>query len=93
MINHDENNTYTIIVNIENKPYLDDPEGKTILSDLIYKEGYRDILSVKTGRTLKIEINAKNIIEAKSKIKKMCDDLRIYNPIVSDCKVYAEKTK
>lgn len=86
-----DKNTYTVLVNIENKPYLDDPEGKTILSDLIYKEGYQDVVSVRTSRTLKIKVFAKNIKEAKMKIKKMCDDLRIYNPVVSDCKIYAEK--
>ncbi|MDQ6723382.1 MAG: phosphoribosylformylglycinamidine synthase subunit PurS, partial [Thermoproteota archaeon] len=61
--------------------------GETILNDLILKEGYHDIVSVRTVKTLKIEIFAKNIDDATMKIKEMCDNLRIYNPIVSDCRI------
>ncbi len=82
-----ENNKFTAIVNIENKTFLNDPEGETILNDLLLKEGYHDIISVRTIKSLKIEIIAKNIDDAKLKIKTMCDNLRIYNPIVSDCKI------
>ena len=68
---------------------MNDPEGETILNDLILKEGYNDNISVRTAKSLKIEIFAKDIEEAKTKIKEMCDDLRIYNPIVSDCRYYS----
>lgn len=78
---------FTAFVYIENKNFLNDPEGETIMNDLILKEGYHDIISVRTIKSLKIEIVAKNIDDAKVKIKEMCDDLRIYNPIVSDCRV------
>ncbi len=86
-LNTIKNNKFIAIVNIENKSFLNDPEGETILNDLLLKEGYHDVLSVRTIKSLKIEIVAKNIEDAKMKIKKMCDDLRIYNPIVSDCKI------
>ncbi|MBA3750969.1 MAG: phosphoribosylformylglycinamidine synthase subunit PurS [Nitrosopumilus sp.] len=82
---------YTAIVNIENKNFLDDPEGETILNDLILKEGYHDIVSVRTIKSLKIEIIAKNTDDAKIRIKEMCDNLRIYNPIVSDCRITIKK--
>ncbi len=78
---------YSVYVNIENKPFLSDPEGETILNDLIIKEGYSDVVSVRTSKSLKIDILAKSIEDAKIKVKKMCDDLRIYNPIVSDCNI------
>ena len=78
---------FQLFLNIENKHFLNDPEGETILHDLILKEGYDDIISVRTAKSLKIEIIAKNIEDAKTKITEMCDNLRIYNPIVSDCRI------
>lgn len=80
-------NKFVAIVNIENKNFLNDPEGETILNDLILKEGYHNITSVRTAKSLKIELFAKDIDDAKSKVKRMCDDLRLYNPIVSDCQI------
>jgi phosphoribosylformylglycinamidine synthase len=84
---------FSAIINIENKHFLNDPEGETILNDLILKEGYNDIISVRTAKSLKIEIIAKNIEDAKVKITEMCDTLRIYNPIVSDCKITVKKKR
>ena len=93
----ESNNTkgivFSAILNIENKHFLNDPEGETILNDLILKEGYNDIISVRTAKSIKIEIIAKNIEDAKVKIKEMCDTLRIYNPIVSDCKITVKKKR
>jgi phosphoribosylformylglycinamidine synthase subunit PurS len=84
---------FSAILNIENKHFLNDPEGETILNDLILKEGYNDIISVRTAKSIKIEIIAKNIEDAKVKITEMCDTLRIYNPIVSDCKITVKKKR
>lgn len=88
-----KDNVFTAIVNIENKSFLDDPEGETILNDLILKEGYHNVISVRTIKSLKIEIVAKSIDDAKIKIKEMCDNLRIYNPIVSDCKIMIKRNR
>ena len=89
--NKNKNNKFIAIVNIENKHFLDDPEGETILNDLILKEGYNNIVSVRTAKSLKIELFAKDIKEAKTKVKEMCDDLRIYNPIVSYCHIKVKR--
>lgn len=80
-------NVYAVDVMIENKPFLNDPEGETILKDLILKEKYEDVIEVRSAKVLKIRIMAQNEKDAKFKIKKMCDDLRIYNPIVSKCEI------
>lgn len=90
-INNNENKIFLASVSIENKSFLNDPEGETILNDLILKEGYRDIISVRTAKTLIIEIMAKNSDDAEFKIKEMCNNLRIYNPIVSECKIVIQK--
>ena len=89
--NNQNNNKFIAIVNIENKHFLDDTEGKTILNDLILKEGYNNIISVRTAKSLRIELFAKDIKEAKNKVKEMCDNLRIYNPIVSYCHIKVKK--
>ena len=91
--NNNKGIVFSAILNIENKHFLNDPEGETILNDLILKEGYNDIISVRTAKSIKIEIIAKNIEDAKVKIKEMCDTLRIYNPIVSDCKITVKKKR
>ena len=75
------------------KTILDDPEGETILNDLILKEGYHNVISVRTIKSLKIEIVAKSIDDAKIKVKEMCDNLRIYNPIVSDCIIIIKRNR
>ena len=87
------NNIFIAIVTIENKSFLNDPEGETILNDLILKSGYFDVKSIRTAKYLKIELMAKNMDDAKIKVKKMCDDLRIYNPIVSDCKIMVKRNR
>ena len=82
---------FVAIITIENKNFLDDPEGETILNDLILKSGYSHIKSVRTAKSLKVEVIAKSIDDAKVKVKNMCDDLRIYNPIVSECKIIVKR--
>ena len=89
--NNGENMIFVANVSIENKSFLNDPEGETILNDLILKEGYHDIISVRTAKSLIIEISATNIDDAEMRIKEMCDNLRIYNPIVSECKIVIQK--
>lgn len=78
---------FLILVNIENKPYIDDPEGETIRKDLIIKGGYSSIESVRSVKTLKIIIRSSSERNAIKAVKKLCDDLRIYNPILSDCTI------
>ena len=78
---------FIVNVSIENKPFLNDPEGETVLNDLILKENYSDIVSVRSAKSLLSKYLSGNETEALFKVKKMCDDLRIYNPIVSNCEL------
>jgi phosphoribosylformylglycinamidine synthase len=78
---------FNVIVTIANKSFINDPEGETIYHDLILKNQYNSIKSVRTAKLLKLVVNAKNSREARSSVKKMCEDLRIFNPIVSDCQI------
>lgn len=78
---------FLVSVVIENKPYVSDPEGETILKDLIAKGGYPSVKEVRTAKMLQITIEARDDTDAEDTVKKLCDELRIYNPVVSNCRV------
>jgi phosphoribosylformylglycinamidine synthase len=78
---------FEVLITIENKNFINDPEGETILQDLVLKGGYFKIKSVRIAKVLKLQVNAKNSSEASKLVKKMCDELRLFNPIVSNCDV------
>lgn len=80
---------FLILVTIENKRYVSDPEGETILKDLVVKGGYSNIKSVRTARNLKMTITAKSKGVAEESVRKMCEELRIFNPVISNCSVKA----
>ncbi len=80
-------NKYTVNVIIENKPLIRDPEGETILRDLMIKNGVTEIKEVRTGKLLRLKVEGKNEYEVQKIIEKMCNDLRIFNPVVSMCKI------
>ena len=68
---------------IENKPGISDPEGETILNDLVLKGTHKTVSKIKTAKMLKFTIQEKDQKTAQSKIQEICDELRIYNPMVS----------
>ena len=75
--------SYLIHVTIENKHGISDPEGETILNDLVLKGNYSSISKIRSGKILKFQIDEKNKKSAEEKIHKLCDELRIFNPLVS----------
>ena len=78
---------YIVEVVLENKPQALDPVGSTIQKDLLAKKGYNMISKVRSGQYLRIYINAKNEQEAKNVVVKMCNDLRIFNPVTQNLNV------
>ena len=76
---------YLVVVTIENKDQVGDPEGETIKKDLIFRSGYSNVESVRSAKCYNIIINTKSEQEAKKEVTKLCEELRIYNPIVSNC--------
>ena len=75
--------SFTVHVIIENKPGISDPEGDTILNDLVLRGAHKTVSKIKTAKMLKFTINEKDKKSAGKKIQEICDDLRIYNPMVS----------
>ena len=79
----------TVHVTIENKPGISDPEGETILNDLVLKGTCKTISKITTAKMLKFTINEKDKKSAELKIQSICDELRIYNPMVSKITIKA----
>jgi phosphoribosylformylglycinamidine synthase subunit PurS len=80
---------FIVQVIIENKPYINDPEGETIHRDLVVKGGYPNVQSVRSAKMLKMVVNSKTEGDAEATVKKLCQELRIFNPVVSNCTVRA----
>ena len=74
---------FEVHVIIENKPGISDPEGATILKDLVIKGSYKSVSQIRTAKMLKFIITEKSKQSAQKKIQDLCDELRIYNPMVS----------
>jgi len=72
--------THTFVVRVERKPGLSDPEGATTaraLTDL----GFAGVRHVSFGRTITIEIEADDPIEAMRDVEDMCARL-LANPVI-----------
>lgn len=82
---------YIVQVIIENKPFINDPEGETIHRDLIVKGGYSTVQSVRSAKMLKMTVSSKSEKDAERMVEKLCAELRIYNPVVSNCTVRASR--
>lgn len=78
---------YLVVVTIENKDQVGDPEGETIKKDLIFRSGFSNVESVRSAKCYNIIINTKSEQDAKKEVTKLCEELRIYNPIVSNCTI------
>lgn len=74
---------FEVQVIIENKAGMNDPEGETILNDLVLKGSFSTVKKVRSAKMLKFQINSTTKQSAESIVKKLCNDLRIYNPMVS----------
>ena len=82
---------FQVSVVIENKPGISDPEGDTILNDLVLKGKNKNITKIRSGTVLKFSITEKNEKDAKDEVIKICDELRIYNPLVSKVTATSEQ--
>lgn len=101
---------FAVTVVIANKQGLSDPEGETILRDLVLKEGRdeangggaRDngssedknsgcrISEIKTAKMLRMTVDSPDAGSAVRDARRVCDALRLYNPVVSSVDVTAE---
>ena len=78
---------FKVNVTIENKPEISDPEGETILNDLILKNHDASVKKVRSAKMLKFDVDAKNRKIAEKIVLDLCNEFRIYNPLVSKVSV------
>ena len=78
---------YLVEIIIGNKPQAKDPEGQTIMKDLMHRSGYDCVKEVRTAKLLKVQIQANSEEEAREKVFSMCNDLRIFNPVAHSCQI------
>ncbi len=74
---------YSVRVTIENKPGIADPEGSTILNDLVLKGSFSSVSRVRTAKMLEFTITEKDEAGAEKTIRRLCEELRVFNPLVS----------
>jgi phosphoribosylformylglycinamidine synthase PurS subunit len=72
--------TYTFVIHIDRKPGLSDPEGATTARAL-HDLGFGGVEHVSFGRTITIDIDAKNSNDALSTVENMCAKL-LANPVI-----------
>ena len=53
------------------------------MNDLVLKGNFSNVKKIRSAKMLKFSIIEKNKKLAESKVIKICDELRIYNPLVS----------
>ncbi len=82
---------YVVHVIIENKPNISDPEGDTILNDLVLKNKNSSVKKIRAGKILKFTVEASDKKKAEKTVEDICQELRIFNPLVSNA-VFESKT-
>jgi phosphoribosylformylglycinamidine synthase PurS subunit len=79
--------TFEVSVVISNKPGVREPEGETILHDLVAKSGFERVKSIRAGKHLRVKVVAKDAEAAQHIVESMCNELRIFNPAAHSCEV------
>ena len=78
---------FVIEISLENKPAARDPVAETIKRDLLAKKGYNEVSKVRSGQYLRINLLADSEDHAKEIVTKMCNDLRIFNPVTQNLNI------
>ena len=81
---------YVVDVIIENKPNISDPEGDTILNDLVLKGNNPSVKKIQVGKILKFTVDATDKKMAEKIVGNICQELRIFNPLVSKVMIEAK---
>jgi phosphoribosylformylglycinamidine synthase len=81
-------NTYLVEAIIRNKKVARDPEGETIKKELVARSSVAErIEDVRSGKWLLFKVRASSPEEALDTVKKLCKEMRIYNPVVHEMEV------
>ena len=65
--------SFKVSVIIENKPEINDPEGETILHDLVLKGNNSSVKKIRSAKMLKFEVDTKNKKIAEKTVMDLCN--------------------
>ena len=82
--------TFVAHVIIENKPNISDPEGDTILNDLVLKGNNSSVKKIRAGKILKFTLEATDKKNAAKTVEHICQELRLFNSLVSNVIIEAK---
>lgn len=71
---------YKADIKVTLKKSVFDPQGATVMNSL-KTLGFETVTGVRIGKAIELQLNAKNIDDAKAKVETMCDQL-LANPVV-----------
>jgi len=77
---------YYVELVIMNKDGVRDPEGETI-QRYVVNRFTNEILETRAGKYLLFKVNASNQQEAENLVRKLAEEMRLYNPIVHKIEV------
>jgi phosphoribosylformylglycinamidine synthase PurS subunit len=80
------NKLYIVELLIYLKENVRDPEGETIFKYLVSKSSI-DVVEVKAGKCLRFKVNSRTKEEAEKLIKRIADELMLYNPLIHKIEV------
>ncbi len=78
---------YIVEVTIQNKPLAKDPEGETIRRNLVQRGGFSMVKEIRSGKYLQFQVEGTSAEEAQQLVGRMCNELRIFNPVVHVCSI------
>ena len=78
---------FEVEVIITNKKGVRDPEGETIHQKLVLKRGFNLVKGVRAGKYLLFLVEAERESDALDYVRNLCEELRLYNPVVHDIEV------
>jgi len=83
---------YYVELIITNKEGVRDPEGETI-QRYVVNRFTNEILETRAGKYLLFKVNASNQQEAEGLVKKLAEEMRLYNPIIHKIEVKVSRTE
>lgn len=81
--------TYEVVAVIKGKPLAKDPEGETIKKYLVDRKSDH-VESIRTAKMLVFKIKSETKETAMQEVTKLCNELRIFNPLSHDLEVYCK---
>jgi phosphoribosylformylglycinamidine synthase PurS subunit len=73
---------YSAEVRVTLKPLVNDPAG-LVIRDGLRNLGFHEVQQVRSGKYIRIEVEADNRIDAQHRVEEMCKKL-LANPVIED---------